>query len=270
AGGGEARRNRLRAGLHAEGAWLMPLSGALRRIVTERERFDGAFLYCRDCLAVHRITDGDRAPLLSLDGSVTPVDDFRKFLLGHVDHRLLLLKRSSDSEVLSHARWDPMCRIAWEVTDGESSFVVSAGRTDLEGPREYAIAPGRLVLERESIDIDVETLRHEIDQALFPHSAPPKKISALVEACRRLVAGLDADTLDVRDEAREDPSVQLACLPPSVAALLRREVQALFAFEEAARLLEVIDTDLVNGIPIIRLERRYRIESGESGGGSPP
>jgi hypothetical protein len=241
----------------------MPLSGALSRIASERDEFDGAFLHCQDCVAVHRITSSDSAPLFLPHGATTPTDDFRGFLLAHVDHQLLLLRRSSDAEMLSHARWDPMCRIAWEVSDGQHDCIVTSGRSDLERPREYAIAPGRLVLERESIDIDTDTLRHEIDEALFPHSAPPKKVSALVEACRRLVAGLPSDSLDLRDEARDDPSVQLACLPPSVASVLRREVSALFAAEEAARLLDVIDTDLCSGIPIIRLTRRYRIETGE-------
>jgi len=239
----------------------MPLSAALSRIASEREEFDGAFLHCRDCAAVHRISGSDQAPVPLSDGSLSAADDFRHFLSTHIDHQLVLLRRSSEAEMLSHARWDPMCRVVWEVSDGQNDFIVTSGRTDVEGPRQYVITPGRLMLESETIDIDSETLRHEIDEALFPHSAPPSRIFGLVKACRRMVTSLSADGLDLVAESRDDPNVQLACLPESVARSLRREVGSLFAAEEAERLFEVIDDDLCHGIPIIRLTRRYRIET---------
>lgn len=239
----------------------MPPSLAIDRIASGLEEFDAAFLHCTDCLAVHRISRTDRAPLYRNDGSPTPVDDFQKFLDTHLDHRFQVLRRSSDAEMVSHARWDPMCRVAWEVSDGESDFVVIFGRADLERPREYSIRPGHLRLERETVEIDVDVLRRVLDEALFPNAAPPSQIEALMQRCAHCVAVWPAERLDPIDEVREDPSIQLACLPEEIAAQLLEEVGRRFGGVDGERLLDAIDGDLRRYIPVIRLTRRYRIES---------
>ncbi|HSD11406.1 MAG TPA: hypothetical protein VLF14_10490, partial [Candidatus Binatia bacterium] len=59
----------------------------------------------------------------------------------------------------------------------------------------------------------------------------------------------------------EDPNVQLACLPDSVARALCVEVMRAFPRTEAELLVGVIDGDLRHEIPILRLTRHYRIET---------
>ena len=237
---------------------LLPVQG---RISPDLQAVEGAFLHCTDCSVVHRVTHSDRALAYLDDGTARAVDDFHRFLSAHLDHRFRLLHRSSDAEMLSHARWDPMCRVAWEATDGEQDFVVTLGRSDLEGPRQYMIFPGRLLLESETVEVDAEVLRHAIDEALYPHAAPFTKIEAFVDVCRRLVASLRTDQLEPVDEVRDDPATQLACLPPSVADALRAEVLERFAGSEGPQVAELFDSDLRRDIPLIRLTRRYRIES---------
>lgn len=234
---------------------------ALGRIAPGLEEFDGAFLHCTDCAAVHRIRRADRAPFYRNDGSASPADDLQRFLDAHVDHRLQVLRRSSDAEMVSHARWDPMCRVAWEVSDGESHFVVTFGRTDLERPREYWVRSGHLRLESETVEVDTEMLRRVFDEALFPNAAPPSHVEALTQRCVRLVAVWPLERLDLVDEVREDPSIQLACLPQEIAAELRQEVRRRFGGPDGERLLDAIDGDLRRHIPVIRLTRRYRVES---------
>jgi hypothetical protein len=189
-----------------------------------------------------------------------PTDDAQKFLASHLDHRLQVLRRSSDAEMMSHPRWDPMCRVAWEVSDGESAFVVTFGRNDLEAPREYTIAPGHMVLAHEAVEVDTQTLHHVIDEALFPHAAPARKIETLIQRCRRLVAATPVDLFEPLDECREEPNVQLACLPEAVVDALRAELPFWFSETESQCLREVIDGDLRHEIPVIRWIRQYRIE----------
>jgi hypothetical protein len=222
---------------------------------------DGAFLFCSACEAVHRVTRSDRAPIYLPDGTSIAADDLQEFRAAHRDHDLRLLERSSDAEMISHPRWDPMCRIAWEVSDGRKEFIVTFGRIDVETPRQYSILPGRMVVEREFIDIDAETLQQVIDEALYPHAAPLRKIQALVEECRRLVYAAPFQSIEPLAESREDPNVQLACLPDGVAGALQVEVARAFPSAESERLVDVIDGDLRREIPILRLTRDYRIDT---------
>jgi len=239
----------------------MPQPVTLARITPTLERFEGAFLCCTDCNAVHRVARSDRAPVYGNDGAPTAVDDFQKFVTTHADHRFRLLHRSSDAEMISHARWDPMCRIAWEVSDGDHSYVVTFGRSDLDRMREYGVRRGHMSLESESIGVDDEVFRRLVDEALFPHAAPPSRIDALLDKCRRLVATLAGERFEPIDELRDDPNVQLACLPDAVVSELRAEALSLFSADEAERLVEVIETDLRTSIPVVLIARYYRIES---------
>jgi hypothetical protein len=234
---------------------------ALGRISSHLPAFEGAFLLCADCRAVHRIARSDRAPLFRSDGGSSSVDDFRAFLDAHADHRFRLLRRTGDAEMISHARWDPMCRIVWEVTDGESDYVVTFGRTDLDREREYAIFPGHLVLDAETVAVDAQVFRRLVDEAMFPHVAPERKIDALLERCCELVSATPSDGFEPIDEMRDDPNVQLACVPAAIAEELRAEALRLFSPEEATRLVEVIDNDLRRYIPVVRISRRYRVAS---------
>jgi hypothetical protein len=240
---------------------LMSCSIALGRTAGERELFEGAFLFCTACNVVHRVTRTDRASIYLPDGTSIPADDHQQFLAAHRDHGLQLHERSSDAEMISHPRWDPMCRVAWEVSDGLNEFVVAFGRIDVEAPRKYSILPGRIVVERESVEVDIEALHQVIDEALYPHAAPLRKIQALVNECRRLVSTARFCSVEPLEESRNDPNVQLACLPDSIARALSLEVLRVFSSAEADLLLDVIDGDLRRDVPVLRVTRHYRIET---------
>ncbi len=224
-----------------------------------REIFEGAFLYCTDCEDVHRASSLDQAPIYGVDGTPRSVDDLHQFLGRHADHRLRVLRRSSDAEIHSHPRHDPMRRVCWEVSDGEGRFVVSFGREDLESPRSYTIVPGRLVLQSESIEIDGDLLREIFDDALYPHAAPPSHLERLIEKCRERIAILSWDTFELIDEDREDPSVQLACFPECIVGDLGREARTIFPGPEGKTIADVVAYDLRLEIPVVRLSRRYVI-----------
>jgi len=238
----------------------MPQPQVLGPIAAEPRLVDGAFLFCVDCSAVHRVTRTDRASVYAVDGNPITVDDAERFLGVHLDHRLQVLRRSSEAEMMSHPRWDPMCRVAWEVSNGEKDFVVTFGRADLETPREYTIAPGHMVLVEESAELDAETLHHVIDEALYPHAAPTRKLECLIRRCKQMIASTPPDQFEPFDESRAEPNVQLACLPGRIVDALHTELPSWFSDIETECLREVITKDLRHHIPIVRCARRYRIE----------
>lgn len=223
------------------------------------EETESGFLFCADCGSAHRMSPVDRAPLFALDGSATPTDDFQSFCVLHADHDLRILRRSNDAEIHSHPRWDPMRTVWWEASDGRTSFVVRSERPDVESPRRYGVEPGRLVLEEESAQLDDELLRGVLDDALFPHSAPPTHLDFVIDGCRRELAALPLDALAPVDEDRDDPNVQLACLPAPVVHRVRGLVAEVFRGAEAQRLAEVFERDLRFEIPVVRVVRRYAV-----------
>ena len=144
----------------------MPDSVDLGQAAVQGGLFDRAFLFCPDCGVAHRAAASDCTPIYLPDGTSVAADDLQEFLAAHRDHGLRLLERSSDTEMISHPRWDPMCRVAWEVSDGRSEFIVTFGRGNVDTPRQYWILPGRMVVEREFIEVDAEALHQVIDEAL--------------------------------------------------------------------------------------------------------
>lgn len=218
---------------------------------------DGGLLFCRSCLVAHRVGDTDRAPLHALDGSVHGMDDRQAFLRAHDDHPIGVLTRSSDAEVRSHPRWDPMVRILFEATDGETSWIVVGERDDLAGPRRYRVRSGRLELAEESVSLDEELLREMIDDALFPYAAPASLLDDFIARVRGLVEKSPIGSFDLVGEDRQDPAVELAGLPDAIIDRLRRAVGQLIPFDEATRLGELFDRELRGEVPVVRVRRRY-------------
>jgi hypothetical protein len=220
---------------------------------------DASFVYCADCGSLHRVTSADQAPFFEADGSSSPRDDLALFLARHDRHAVRILRRASDVEIHSHPRHDPMRRVSWEVTDGDVAFVVTCDREDVGSPRRYTIAPARLSVVSESIDVDAEILRRVIDEAVFPQAIPPSRLRWLGNLCARIVRSLSWEAFEPVDEDRENPNVQLAYLPDAAAGRLREEIAVLFAGDEGRRLGEAIERELRSSIPVVRLLRRYEI-----------
>jgi len=218
---------------------------------------DGALLFCRECRVAHRVGETDRAPIYTPDGAAQAMDDRQAFLRAHDDHSLGVLTRSSDAEVRSHPRWDPMVRVLFEATDGESFWIVVAEREDLAGPRRYRVRPGRLVLAEETVSLDDDLLREMIDAALFPYAAPASLLDTFVERVRELVEKSPIASFDLVGEDRRDPEIELAGLPDAVIALLARALTQLLPVDEARRLTALLDRELRADVPVVRVRRRY-------------
>jgi hypothetical protein len=223
------------------------------------EELDGAFLHCPRCAAVHRASTVDRAPVYECDGTPHPADDLQVFLGRHDGHDLAVLWRASDVEVHSHARHDPMRQVFWEVSDGDLWFVVSFGREDVESPRTYRMTPGRLEPLAESIEIDAGLVREVLDEALYPLAAAASALDAFVAASREAISDHGWERFEPIDEDRDNPNVQLACLPEVAAGRLLAAADRLFDAVEAERIKELVRGELRGEIPIVRLTRSYAV-----------
>lgn len=222
----------------------------------------GALLFCRVCRVAHRVGESDRATLYSNDGAMQATDDRQAFLRAHEDHSIGVLTRSSDAESRSHPRWDPMVRIAFEASDGESSWIVIGEREDLAGPRRYLVRPGRLVVAEESVSLDEDLLREMIDDALFPYAAPVSFLDGFLSRIRDLVEKSPIASFDLVGEDRRDPNVELAGLPDAVIASLCRLLPQVMPADEARRLTDLFERELRADLPVVRVRRRYVVAPG--------
>ncbi|MEA2627080.1 MAG: hypothetical protein QOD06_3125 [Candidatus Binatota bacterium] len=228
--------------------------------VVDTERGVGAdFLACVSCGAAHRLSELDRTPSYDLDGSAHGRDDRQSFRSAHAAHRVRFLRRAGDLEVRSHSRGDPMAQVVWQATDGDRSYLVTCERSDAASPRRYTVRRGRLVRHREAVDLDRDVVIGLLDDALYPYSAPAGKLALLVEAWWRRTEEISMDRFDPIGEDRRDPAVQLACVPPCLVEAYHQEVRRLFEGVEALRVIDLVDGELRQDIPIVRLERRYSI-----------
>jgi hypothetical protein len=219
----------------------------------------GTWLFCRECLVAHRVSDADRAPAYDADGTAQPVDDLQTFLRAHQEHPIGALTRTSDRESRSHPRWDPMIRVAIEATDGESSFVVVSARHELGSARHSVVRPGRLIPIEEVAVLDEALLRDAVDDALFPYAAPASLLDGFIDRVRTLIERTPLDDFELVDEDRLDPTIELAGLPASIIEPLRAALLQLFPKAEAARIFTLLERELRAEIPVVRVRRRYAI-----------
>ena len=217
----------------------------------------GTFLFCRACRIAHRIDEADRAPLYAVDGASRAVDDRQAFLRAHQDHAIGALTRSSEREIRSRPRWDPMVRTTCEATDGESSWIVVSEREEVGGPRRHWVRPGRLVVAEESVSLDEGLLREAVDDALFPYAAPASLLDEVVARVRAMVERTLPDAYEFVAEDRRDPTVELAGLPTPIVEAFRRLVESALPEGEARRLVDLAERELRADLPIVRVRRRY-------------
>jgi hypothetical protein len=200
---------------------------------------DDHFLHCRDCDTVFRPSPYDRTPvyLETPDGVVAAArDDCMAFLARHARHTLRTLRPTGQAVAHEGPLWDPMVVSYWQVSDGADTAVVQAWREHVGEPLRYRLVPGRLVAERLEVEVPEEAIREEVDRALFPGTAPERKLAAFVEAFKRVVWDLDPEALEVLYDLPGDPSLSVASLPAPAIERLRLRARAIFDPAEGQRI----------------------------------
>lgn len=110
-----------------------------------------SFLYCRSCGDAHRVSQFDRAPIYSFNGTDVveeAADDRQQFVERHAAHGIMEIVAVSDPRTRGHAT-NPMAARDIEVSDGKSGFVLRGRRKTIREPIVYRSLPQQLKLWEE-------------------------------------------------------------------------------------------------------------------------
>jgi len=197
------------------------------------------FLHCRDCEEVFRPSPDDRAPSFT----VTPAgiiaeqrDDCMAFLVRHARHALRTLRPTGSVHTEGGLLANPMTVTYWEVVDGDDVRLVCGWRERLDEPRRYRVIPGRLVAEPATIAIPEDEIRAELDRALYPGVAAPRRLEAFVERFRNVVDALDPASLEIIYDVPSDATLAVAKLPEASLAALLTGLDQIFDAGDAQRI----------------------------------
>ncbi len=211
------------------------------------------FLACRTCLRLERV----------LPRLLVPDDEGDEpFAARHAGHRLEPLTRLGDAFLSDRPAWDPLATTYFEVTNGSEVLIVRSGRRSIEEPVERVLLPGRLRLERVSVEFETELIQRALDAHFFPHALRPGKVerflSILDDLCRRI----DAVELEVVFDSADEPHVHYARLPRHLREELRARCEATFGDWERERLRGFLaQADADDGLFTLRVTRSFVLDA---------
>jgi hypothetical protein len=201
-----------------------------------------------------------------------------RFLEEHRKHLVELLVQTVAHVAASGPLTDPATVLWWEVSNAARRFVVEGTRltpgrdpavVTLDRPMRYRCRPGRLRLVGVDVAVPTEELARAMDQGLFPHVLPVRKLDALTEAAARVVRALDADALELIGPSAADPSLLQARLRPEALEALLASLRPLLAPWEHARLTAHLRRLHAGDELIVGLQQRFEVELAEPDAGSP-
>lgn len=225
----------------------------------------GHFLHCRDCAALFRPSPSDRASefRMTADGYAEIVrDECMEFLTRHARHRLETLRPTQPHAVHTGALWDATAPTYWEVSNGRETAVVEGRRATLGGAVRYRLRSGRVVAEREAVEVADGEVRQQVDRALYPGVAPERKLAAFVAAFRRIVWDCDPSAFEVLYDVPGDPTLAVAKLPAPAVERLVAEAERLFDRTESTKIAAALarSDDDADAFSVL-LRQRVRLES---------
>jgi hypothetical protein len=197
------------------------------------------FLHCRDCKEVFRPSPDDRAPSFTVTSagvSAEQRDDCIAFLVRHARHALRTLRPTGVVHADGGLLADPMTVTYWEVVDGDELRLVCGWRERLDDPRQYRVIPGRLVADPATIAIPEDEIRAELDRALYPGVAAPRRLEAFVERFRNVVEALDPASLEIIYDVPSDATLAVAKLPEAALTELLAGLDQIFDAADAPRI----------------------------------
>lgn len=210
------------------------------------------FLACRDC--------GELCPLLdpggALLGNAEGDNLYDQFFAKHHAHQVACLWRSGSQLHSSRPVWDPMATLTFEVSDGDRSYVVSAGRASIEDERVYRFAPGALDVGNSEVQIDPNDLRRGLDLKFYPHALRPTKIDRLLSVVHEVINQIDPDQLEIAFDAADDPDVSIASMPDGTYNELLARCADIFDPWELPRVVAFLrDNRDADGLLALRVRR---------------
>lgn len=209
------------------------------------------FLACRTCLRLTRV-----AP------DLPPDDDEPPFETAHAGHRLEPVTRLGDAFLSDRPAWDPMATTYIEVTNGSEVLLVRSGRRSVEDPVERVLLPGRLRLERVTVEFESGLIERALDAHFFPHALRPGKVQRFLQILDDLCRQVDADDLEVVFDSAEEPHVHYARLPTPLRQELLSRCAAVFDTWERERLQNfLLQVDADDGLFTLRVTRSFVLDA---------
>jgi hypothetical protein len=203
------------------------------------------FVHCRECDELYRPSPFDRAPAFHVTADGTTIeesrDDCMAFLTAHARHSLETLRLTDAPVVHEGSLSDPMASTYREVTDGTAVMVVHSGRVSLDEPVRHRIVSGRVLVDPPVVDVPTTDVREEIDRALYPGTAPHRKLDAFVDRFKAIAWDLDPATLEIAYDLSGDPTSSVAKLPAWALARLAHAAHEIFDAADAARIVSCLE-----------------------------
>ena len=214
------------------------------------------FIGCPDCGAALRIQPPGG---WAAEADVEAAAEQQQFLATHGMHGILELHRTSSDVLADRPLWDPAVALAFELTDGMHTYVTTASRAGVDGPREYHISRGALEVEN-SVAIDDSDLRRGLDREFFPHALRPTKLDSFIAMVQRTIAYLNPDELEIAFDDAADPEVSIARLPDRAYAELLAQCTEIFESWELEHVRHFMQENRdSDGLLAVRVRRHIHI-----------
>ncbi len=216
------------------------------------------FLACDECGVLQPLVD--RRDPRTDEAIKSAIDDVIQFLDDHRTHQLTECCRSSPDLAGDGPLWDPMTTLNFEVTDGHTTYVVTASRPSIDEPRTYVFVPGALKVQSSEVGIDDDDIRRGLDMEFHPHALRSTKLDRFVSALQEVISHINPENLPIVFDAAEDPAVSVARMPDELYEELLNHCVEIFDPWELRRVSNFLrDNREADGLLALRVRRHLGI-----------
>lgn len=220
------------------------------------------FLACRDCGVLQPMIS--HASEWADDALEDALNAYDEFLAGHRAHRTAAFDRQRSETHSDLPLWDPMAMIAFEVTDGHHTYIVSSARQSIEEPRVYRFTPGTLPMQRAAASIDDGDFRRGLDLAFHPHALRPSKVNRFMSVLHALVGQIPPDELEIAFDVADDPALSIARMPDAIYEALLDCCADIFDPWELSRIQEFLHQNRdADGLLAVLVRRSAEVRTPE-------
>jgi hypothetical protein len=222
----------------------------------------GKFILCRNCGAVHHVTDYDRAPsFIAGEVEASPADDWRAFMNRHAGHGLEALKALGEQYVPDGSPADPMAVAYVEVTNGHRKFLLRRSRRSIGEPVRFERIEAHFGEPMVVVEVQEREIRKELRlRTSWPpgHSLSDEKIDRFIALFRDAASQVDARRLPAIEPSYTDTNASYAALEERTKASLLEQCARYFAPAEVEALRRFAD-DHGAGSDVMTLLLRRRV-----------
>ncbi len=211
-------------------------------------------LACLDCGVLRPATcDGDRRSDTATEEAVSTYDEF---LAAHGDHRTACLRRDDSACRSDRPLWDPLATLTFEATDGQQTYIVTAGRVAVDEPRQYQFMPGSLHAKSSEVAFDPSDIRRGLDREFFPHALRPSKVERFLSVLHEIVSRVVPDELPIAFDDANDPTISIARMPDALYQEVLARCPEIFDPWECIRVINFLnDNRYEDGLLALRVCR---------------